>query len=336
MKKITTIICTCLLSLSMNAQDFHLSQFEEAPLYLNPALIGQGLREGMDYRVSNLYRSQWGSISTKPFSTSYLSYDTRFKNRWGLGINLINNQAGAPTFRTFNLMLSGSYDIINDPLGEHVLTTGMQMGLMNKNFKAESLVFDQQYSSTTGEFDPSINNGENLASTNTYRFDAGWGIYYRYRPSSEKYSPYIGFSLGHISFPNQRFLGEKEAMPIIWKVNIGSDVEINEKIEIRPSFLMMYQKKAQEYYLNVNGKYQLSNEDYDLRLLLGYRLKDAFVIGVGMRYKDFVGMISYDFNTSYLSNYTNGKGGFEFGISYQGFYKNEKIKSIMKYNASFD
>lgn len=329
MKKIIHIVLLSVLSISVNAQDFHLSQFEEAPLYLNPAMAAQNLREGMDYRASSLYRSQWGSISTQPFTTGYLSYDAKYKDKWGVGINLINNQAGSPTFRTFNLMLSGSYNIMSDPSKEHFLTTGLQFGLMNKSFKTDDLIFDQQYSSSTGEFDPSVSSGENLASTSIYRFDAGWGIYYKYRPTNQKYSPYAGLSLGHISFPNQRFLGDKEAMPIIWKINAGADIEINDEIEIRPAFLMMHQKKAQEYYLNVNGKYQLSNDDYDLRMLLGYRLKDAFVLGIGMRYKEFIGMISYDINTSYLSNYTNGKGGFEFGISYQGFYKNEKIKTIM-------
>ena len=118
-------------------------------------------------------------------------------------------------------------------------------------------------------------------------------------------------------------------MPLIWRFNLGSDIQINDEIELRPTFLMMFQKKAYEYFINVNGKYQLPNEDYDLRLLLGYRVKDAFVCGLGMRYKAFIGTISYDINTSYLSNYTNGRGGFEIGISYQGIFKNEKMKTIM-------
>ena len=83
------------------------------------------------------------------------------------------------------------------------------------------------------------------------------------------------------------------------------------------------------------GKYQLSNEDCDLRLLR-LPFKRCICDWGGNEVQKFCWNDSYDFNTSYLSNYTNGKGGFEFGISYQGFYKNEKIKSIMKYNASFD
>lgn len=332
MKKLYIIIFILFVFVKYNkAQDFHLSQIYAAPLYLNPALTAQNLEKGTDYRVSSLYRSQWGKISTKPFTTGYFSFDSKFGDKWGVGINMVNNQAGAPTFRTTNLMLNGSYNIMNDPNGEHILTTGVQIGLMNKSFKTNSLYFDQQYSSTTGTFDQNLSSGETFTSKSTYHLDAGWGVYYKYQPKGQIYSPFAGLSLGHISFPNQRFTGGKEAYPMQWKVNIGAGFQVKENIKITPSFLYMYQKKAHEAYFNVYGTYQLENKDYDLRAGLGYRSKDAFVIALGMRYKEIKGMISYDLNTSYLANYTNGRGGFEIGVSYCGIYKNEKIKSFMMF-----
>ena len=54
--------------------------------------------------------------------------------------------------------------------------------------------------------------------------------------------------------------------------------------------------------------------------MLAYRWKDAAVAGVGMRYKQFIGMMSYDFNTSYLRSYTSGRGGFELSLTYQGAF----------------
>ena len=240
----------------------------------------------------------------------------------------MNNQGGAPTFRTFTLVVSGSYNIIDDPTGEHTLVTGVQLGYMNKNFRTSEYYFDSQYSSSTGGFESSISSGETFGSTSINRFDAGMGVFYRYRPTGKKYSPYGGFSMGHVSFPNQSFYGEKEPLPIIWRINAGTDFVLKEQFELRPVLLMMFQKRAYEFLLNVNGIYKLKNEDYDIRALLGYRIKDAVVLGAGMRYKEFILKLSYDINASYMTNYTHGRGGFEIGLSYQGQYRNEKIRKV--------
>jgi len=328
MKKIIAIVYLVLVGATFHAQDFHLSQFDAAEIRMNPAMAGRDYKEGNDYRISNIYRTQWSAVSSKPFTTIYLAYDTRYKKKWGFGGHLMNNQAGNMSFRTFSLDLCASYNIINDPKNEHTLVVGLQMGMMNKSFKSQ-MVFDSQYSSSTGGFDPSADNGESFLRRSIVRFDAGVGLYYRYRPTGKKYSPYGGISLGHISFPDQSFYGGWEAVPMIMRISAGSDFKIKESFEINPVFLMMYQRKAQEYFLNVNGRYKLKNENYDIRFLMGYRLKDAFVFGAGMRYKEIVAKVSYDINTSYLSNYTHGRGGFEISLAYQGFYRSEKFKTFI-------
>lgn len=334
MKKLVYTISVFVCSIGF-AQDFHLSQFENAQLRMNPALTGRDYRDGKEYRVTTTYRTQWSTVSTKPFTSYYLGYDTKFKDKWGMGAHLMSNQAGAPTFRTFNFIVSGSYDIMNDPNKEHELVAGIHMGLMNKNYKTDDLLFDSQYSSATGEFDPSVSSGENIATRSIYRFDAGMGLYYRYRPQGTKYSPYVGFSLGHISVPNQSFT-DKEPLPLLWRYMFGGDIEVTDYIDIDPDFLIMFQNKAWEFMVNINGTYKLKNEDYDLRLLLGYRMMDAMVFGFGMRYKDFVAKASYDVNTSYLNNYTSGRGGFEISIAYQGLYNSPKLQNFFRQSKAGD
>lgn len=107
-------------------------------------------------------------------------------------------------------------------------------------------------------------------------------------------------------------------MPMHWKFNLGTDWDVNENIVLNPGLFYMFQKGATELILKSHLTYKLQNEDYDIRAHLGYRIKDALLVGVGMRYKDFVGSINYDYNTSYLNNYTGGNGGVELSISYQG------------------
>src|SRR5690606_18336669 len=47
-----------------------------------------------------------------------------------------------------------------------------------------------------------------------------------------------------------------------------------------------------------------------------YRFKDAFIPAMKYEIADFVCQVSYDVNTSGLSPFTAGRGGFEISISY--------------------
>jgi len=210
---------------------------------------------------------------------------------------------------------------------KHILTTGLQLGVMNKSIKTDDLTFDEQYSSTTGDFDESAFSGENFQTNSLYKFDVNWGIFYKFNPPGKKYHPYAGFAISHISLPGQNFTEERDVMPIQWKFNLGTEWDINDNIRITPGILYMYQKSATEFIIKTNLIYHLSNENYDIRANLGYRLKDALIIGLGMRCKDFIVTMSYDYNISYLNNYTGGNGGFEISISYQGAFKIIQNKS---------
>ena len=53
--------------------DPHFTQNYTYPMYLNPALTGSSDGE---YRVSAIYRSQWGSVGN-PYRTTGASFDTR-------------------------------------------------------------------------------------------------------------------------------------------------------------------------------------------------------------------------------------------------------------------
>src|SRR6185295_18613959 len=87
-------LTTCLLLITVlpaEAQtDPHFTQNYTYPMYINPALTGGSDGE---YRVSAIYRSQWGSIST-PYRTNGVSFDARTNKNIALGINLLNQSAG--------------------------------------------------------------------------------------------------------------------------------------------------------------------------------------------------------------------------------------------------
>ncbi len=51
-----------LLTISVKAQDFHLSMYDAGPLFLNPALTGV---VDANFRVHAQYRNQWKSVAYK-------------------------------------------------------------------------------------------------------------------------------------------------------------------------------------------------------------------------------------------------------------------------------
>jgi len=74
--KLPVFFTACLMVAAMQqlaAQtDPHFTQNYTYPMYINPALTGGS--DG-DYRVSSVYRSQWGGIGN-PYRTTGLSFDT--------------------------------------------------------------------------------------------------------------------------------------------------------------------------------------------------------------------------------------------------------------------
>ena len=315
------------LGTGVQAQDFHLTQYETSAIYFNPASTGMEIPMDMEYRISSNFRSQWGRIASRAYTTAVISYDVKFKNTWGIGGYISNNMVGQNNFRTLNAMLSGAYNVMHES-DDHVLTVGLQLGLMNKAFNSSSYIYDSQYDYSSGMFDTGISSGEMLTKESIFRLDGGIGLYYAYQESQDKFRPYAGFSIWHITMPNESFTGQKARLPMRFSFNGGCDITIDDQWKVTPTFLFAYQAKANELNMGAMGNYQFSDEDYAAQFGLNYRLKDAFIVQGGMRYKTFFFRMSYDINLSYLTPYTRGQGGFELSLIYLGEFKSEMAKKF--------
>ena len=98
----------------------------------------------------------------------------------------------------------------------------------------------------------------------------------------------------------------------------GADYKITEVISATPVILYMLQGKAHEFSIGAIGFYHMKDTKYDILGGLNYRWKDALVLQVGMQYEQHIIKFSYDINTSYLNDYTNGRGAFEFSLLLAG------------------
>jgi len=316
MRYIYTFFASLILCfpLASKAQDYHFSQFDALVPSYQPALTG--MFRGYKYRAATQYRNQWRPLATKPFSTFALSYDMPFQKRWGLGGYIVNYD-GAKVFNAFNLVVSGAYKIMDPDQDVHLLTTGLQMGLIYKNINNSDLLFESQYSD--GQFNSSLPSNENFNKLSKLMPEFNVGFYYEWTDKENMYHPYAGLSLFHVSSPKESLLANSESsrLPRRFMLNTGCKFDINEEIKADFKILHQSQGKARDWLIGASGSYFLEGQDLDLKLGCFYRVKDAFVIMTGLTYDDLTFGLSYDVTTSGLNEFNGGKGALEFTLTYK-------------------
>ncbi|MEK6615729.1 MAG: PorP/SprF family type IX secretion system membrane protein [Bacteroidota bacterium] len=328
---LSAIMRFCLIShisilTSAFAQDFHLSQYDATSHYFNPALTGIYFGNSANYRIYSDYRSQWKSLGIKPFSTYYLAYDMPYQ-LYGFGGYLIHNRNGAGGLNTINFMPSAAYKISNEVATPHNLSVGVQLGIIYRSFDPNHFTYDSQFSTAhPNGFDPSIPSGETFEKTSSLKLDANMGVFYKYKNTQWKANPWGGFAVYHVTKPSQSLTGIKkdtagkriDRMPMRFVFQAGADWKITEEIRVTSMLLYMNQAQAQELNIGAIGFYHIKETNYDVLGGLNYRWKDAVIVQAGMKYEQHIITLSYDINTSYLNNYTNGRGAFEFSILLTG------------------
>ena len=125
-KKISTLICSLFVFSFVQAQDFHLTQYDAAPLNLNPSMTG--MFSGY-YRVHAHYRTQWAALATNPFQTMEIGYDMPLKN-FSFGGQLMDYTAGTGNYNVFSFEASAAYDKAVDKKGNHHFAGGLQLGVL--------------------------------------------------------------------------------------------------------------------------------------------------------------------------------------------------------------
>lgn len=325
---IPVIIFTMIMT-KVKSQDFHLTQYDAFSMYLNPALTGNYLGEDWDYKIHSVYRTQWRSLTTKPYDTYGVGYDMPIK-RFGVGAFVLNNRSGALDFNTLNFQVSGSYFITDPKTSPHLLSVGIQSGLFYKTFNYNKILFESQYDKSTGQLNSDIASGEAFNRTSRVNYDANIGMFYKYKETSARFNPFVGLSVFHLNMPMETFAGNQKRLPMRFSVNAGSDIKINDSWKVTPMVLYMQQARAWECNAGALVYYKLKKDAIcDLIVGLNYRVKDAAMFQVGFKYNNYNLRMSYDINTSYLNKYSQNRGGYEITLQIQG----KKGKSIASFRS---
>lgn len=315
MKKYYILVIVALIGMGIksNAQDFHLSQHDAAPLYLNPALVGQF--DGK-YRIHGHYRTQWGTLSSKSYKTAAISFDMPFE-KMAFGAQIVNRRAGAGDYNVLGIVVNGGYSFTIDKEKVHKFSVGLQLGAMQKSVDFNQLYFESQYTTTNGgSFDQSLPNGETFGGSSFWLPDLNLGFVYYYGANQKRINPFVGFSTFHLTQPNESFYGVESKLPMRYIAHGGAKVNLSEKIQLMPKLLFMRQKNAQEINYGIMAHYHLGGSGTIILFGPTYRSSDAFILEAGAKIGSYEAKIGYDFNTSELNDFSDGKGGFEISLTY--------------------
>jgi type IX secretion system PorP/SprF family membrane protein len=295
------------------AQDFHLSQYDAPPLFLNPAMTG--MFDGK-YRIHGHYRTQWMAVATKPYTTTGISFDMPMK-KFGIGVQIFNYRAGVGSYNALSALLSLGYDVVLDQEKNHHLAFGIQGGIVQKSVHVDQLSFGNQYTTSNGGgFDTGLPSGESFSNSNFMIHDINAGALYYYSKDNSRINPFIGFSAFHLTQPKETFFASSNKLPLRYYLHGGVRVNINEKIQLLPKFIYMKQINDQEFTATLLVHYFLKNSDTYIIFGPTYRNKDAAIVEAGFKKGNYTARISYDINTSKLQEVSNHRGGFEISLTY--------------------
>jgi type IX secretion system PorP/SprF family membrane protein len=312
-------ITTCLFlatALQSAAQtDPHFTQNYTYPMYINPALTGSSDGE---YRVSAIYRSQWGSISN-PYRTTGVSFDARTNKNIALGVNLLNQSAGDGGFNYLNTYGSIAYTGVKFGKDNYRrIVFAMQVGMINRRVNPSKFKWGEQWDPITG-YNESNPTTESFARSSATTLDMGTGVLYFDAAPGKKTNAFGGFSVFHINKPKDPIVStqstELNTIPARYTLHGGLSYNLSERTRIVPHALFMHQGSANEVMIGVYGQLNVNGET-DLMVGGYYRYKDAIAPFVGIDWRDFVVGLSYDANASKLSGMARHVNSFELSLTY--------------------
>jgi len=305
------------------AQDIHFTQFDMAPMVINPAFTGMFYGK---VRASAIYRNQWASV-TVPYVTLAASVDMPLiiENNGDYlsgGLQLYKDQAGDGNLQNFTGMLSVAYHkFFGGEFKGSDLAVGLQGGYANKSIDLSKLYFGDEFNNAT--FTPGTSQEYHLGignSVNYYLVNAGVSFSHK---ASEKFAFTLGVAANNLNQPSDELeKREKTGLAMRFTGEIGAEIRAGQRLALRPAVLYQSQAGASEFLAGNEFRYEIGREpgynNFSTAVFLGgwYRSGDAFMITAGVDLKGLRIGAGYDYNMSTLNTSSNGNGGFEIAVRY--------------------
>ncbi len=332
MKRTISWIFSILFAITLSAQDIHFSQYNDAPLMINPALTGYF--DG-SHRFAANYKNQWRSIGSA-YNTYAISYDAPVTSTssgksgfLAMGANVFNDVAGDLKFSNLNAKLSVAYHLrMSD---NQMISAGIYGGFGQRSLDRANMQWDSQYDGISG-YDPTLPSNETAPFESFSYIDFGFGMNWSMisnstnMTSNDGFKANAGFSVSHVNQPGFEFYtGSTETLDMRISAHGRAQIGLGgTNTALVPSILVQVQGSQKEIVPGLMARYTLREQSKytgfinDAYLSLGgyFRTGDAVIAHALIELNDFAFGLSYDVNVSKLTNATSGKGGFEVMLRY--------------------
>lgn len=315
------------------AQDFHYSQFYNAPLHLNPALTG--IFRG-DVRAMGNYKSQWADVPVD-YKTVSLAIDRKFlkvssdDGFFSAGAAFNYDRAGDSKLTWANLDLNLSYTKVFSP--QVIVSLGGKAALVQRSFDQGNLRYNDQFDEQRGQVNLGLPNNEAFNSEGKIfpDFSAGLNVRLQAKQTSElafrnnrRTKLDVGVALHHLFAPDQAFY-DNVVVPLERRLSpyIIADLQVLPIVDVTGA--VTYQNQGSFYdelVMMLGGRIWISNTlNKKISLMAGMglrrdKIQDAYWPTFEVSYNDLLVGLNYDFNTSQFDIATENRGGMELSVRY--------------------
>jgi type IX secretion system PorP/SprF family membrane protein len=327
MKILSTILIAILLSSLGISQDAFFSNYQYSNALTNPTQMAIS----NDINLTLVHRSQWTNI-VKPFTTSqfegsYPILQTNTNKKIAvIGFSFVNDRVGEGGYlQTNQLAFNFAYNL---SLGNSNLAIGSKLGYFNSSTDLDGLTTGSQF--TGGTYTPSANNGETEINPVIQGLEISPSITWYQNDSLGRSLHYFGITAFNVNEPSSGFLSTDMGKPMRMAITGGTNVVFG-KLGLSPNALFMMQGNQNQVVIGADLKYFITNtNDNYTAIAFGIynRMKDASIVTLKYLSDIIDGGITYDINTSNLTDGLNqNTGSFEIFLNYR-IKSKSKIKQF--------
>ncbi|MEN9338833.1 MAG: hypothetical protein RIQ62_145 [Bacteroidota bacterium] len=323
MKRILFSILMLGMLTQSQAQGLHFSQYNNAPMLLNPA--NTGLLQDNDWRAGVQYRNQWSTVAV-PYNTFAVYGDCGlFRNQWetswlGTGLGIWRDVAGTGNLALTKVQANLAYHVLlND---NSSLSAGLGAAYNQRSVDFDKLTYDVQWDEFS--FNKNISNNESFNKARSSFMDLSLGMNFAYYNNTNFYMK-VSVGARNLNQPSETFYGSSNRLGLRPLANLDITYKASNSFIINPSIYYTTQKRASElvagamFNINVGENRVSGNNEF----LIGayYRLQDAAIFATGYQFRQHRVTFSYDHTVSQMSAGNKGIGAFELSLILQGTYK---------------
>ncbi|MBC7411632.1 MAG: PorP/SprF family type IX secretion system membrane protein [Bacteroidia bacterium] len=338
MKNILFTAITIILHVSViKAQDFHFSQYENNLSMLNPAATAN--IDG-SLKINSCFKNQWGQISAKAYTTSGFSADfallkpTAKNKKLNVGLWVLNDVSGKSKYGTVvgGINIAASQTINS----KNTLCAGIMIGMGQRSANLSNLAWDNQYAD--GAYSAALSSKESVYAASNKYLDVGVGIIWKYLQRNDLPVTF-GLSLTHPNASNKALGTGTDKMVAKGVAFISLDLLVKKiagkgMFALAPKLLITQQAGHRETIPGLFAKYIIKAGAQNVKIGLSdaffdfgiySRMQDALILASSFGAKGFKLGVSYDINTSTLTQVSKYKGGLELSLSYN-FINDKRVK----------